>query len=356
MMVDRTTLPSLPNQSDSDATSFLRASSSKPGVATSRVRLLVSACLLGEKVRYDGQHKYDPFLVEALGPFVEWERVCPEADSGMPIPRPSIHLVGNPQTPRLISRTGADLTEQMRHFIDDKLRELETVELCGYVCKKDSPSSGMARVKFYDERGQAERVGAGLFTAAFVARFPLVPVEEEGRLRDAWLRESFIERIFCRRRWLDLVQGGKQRGRLVEFHADHKFLLLAHGRSGYAELGRLVASAKQYRIDALFDAYEKGFMSVLAQRTTIKKVSDVLQHMLGFFKKQLTTDEKAELLETIDSYRSSLVPLIVPLTLIMHYVRKYEVGYLSRQVFLSPYPAELMLRNHVSLSAAASST
>ena len=266
MMVDRTTLPSLPNQSDSDATSFLRASSSKPGVATSRVRLLVSACLLGEKVRYDGQHKYDPFLVEALGPFVEWERVCPEADSGMPIPRPSIHLVGNPQAPRLISRTGADLTEQMRHFIDDKLRELETVELCGYACKKDSPSSGMARVKVYDERGQAERVGAGLFTAAFVARFPLVPVEEEGRLHDAWLRESFIERIFCRRRWLDLVQGGKQRGRLVEFHADHKFLLLAHGRSGYAELGRLVASAKQYRIDALFDAYEKGFMSVLAQR------------------------------------------------------------------------------------------
>ena len=208
----------------------------------------------------------------------------------------------------------------MRHFIDDKLRELETVELCGYACKKDSPSSGMARVKVYDERGQAERVGAGLFTAAFVARFPLVPVEEEGRLHDAWLRESFIERIFCRRRWLDLVQGGKQRGRLVEFHADHKFLLLAHGRSGYAELGRLVASAKQYRIDALFDAYEKGFMSVLAQRTTIKKVSDVLQHMLGFFKKQLTTDEKAELLETIDSYRSSLVPLIVPLTLIKHYV------------------------------------
>jgi uncharacterized protein YbgA (DUF1722 family) len=161
------------------------------------------------------------------------------------------------------------------------------------------------------------------------------------------MRESFIERVFCRRRWLDLVAGRKQRGRLVEFHADHKFLLLAHGRPAYTELGRLVASAREHRTDALFAAYEKGFMAALAQRTTVKKVTDVLQHMLGFFKDQLTRDEKAELLETLDSYRGALVPLIVPLTLIKHYVRKYEVGYLARQVYLSPYPAELMLRNHV---------
>jgi len=211
----------------------------------------------------------------------------------------------------------------------------------------------MARVKVYDENGQAKRVGAGLFTAAFRARFPLVPVEEEGRLHDPWLRESFVERIFCRRRWLDLLQAGKQRGRLVAFHADHRFLLLTHGRAGYTELGRLVASAKDYRDDALFAAYEKGFMAALAQRTTVKKVTDVLQHMLGFFKKQLTSDEKAEVLETIEAYRSSLVPLIVPITLIKHYVRKYEVSYLARQVFLSPFPAELMLRNHVSLAGSA---
>jgi uncharacterized protein YbgA (DUF1722 family)/uncharacterized protein YbbK (DUF523 family) len=341
------TAPRLPSASDSDATSFSPAPMPKPAVAASRVRLLVSACLLGDKVRYDGQHKYDPFLVEMLGPFVDWERVCPESDCGMPTPRPSMHLVGDPKTPRLVSRTGVDLTEQMLRFTEDRLRKLEDVELCGYVCKKNSPSSGMTRVKVYNESGTAERVGAGLFTAAFMARFPLVPVEEEGRLHDARLRESFIERVFCRRRWLDLVAGGKQRGRLVEFHADHKFLLLAHGRPGYTELGRLVASAKQRWPDALFAAYEKGFMAALAQRTTVKKVTDVLQHMLGFFKDQLTRDEKAELLETVDAYRGALVPLIVPLTLIKHYVRKYEVRYLARQVYLSPYPAELMLRNHV---------
>jgi uncharacterized protein YbgA (DUF1722 family)/uncharacterized protein YbbK (DUF523 family) len=347
-MIDRTGPAHLPVESDSDATALSPRAAPAAATDAGGIRLLVSACLLGDKVRYDGQHKYNPFLAEMLGPFVEWERVCPESDCGMPTPRPSMHLVGDPGGPRLISRTGVDLTEPMRRFTEDKLRQLEAVELCGYVCKKDSPSSGMTRVKVYREGGgMAERSGVGLFTGAFMARFPLVPVEEEGRLHDARLRESFIERVFCRRRWLDLVRGGQSRGRLVEFHADHKFLLLPHDRSRYTELGRLVASAKEHRTDALFAAYEKGFMAALAGRTTVKKVTDVLLHMLGFFKKQLSSDEKAELLETIEAYRGSLIPLIVPLTLFKHYVRKYQVAYLARQVFLSPYPAELMLRNHV---------
>jgi uncharacterized protein YbgA (DUF1722 family)/uncharacterized protein YbbK (DUF523 family) len=337
----------LPQASDSDETHVGPAAGERLPAGGANVRLLVSACLLGDRVRYDGQHKYDPFLVTMLGPFVEWVRVCPEADCGMPIPRPSMHLVGDPRAPRLVSRTGADMTEQMQRFIASKLKELEGVELSGYVCKKDSPSSGMTRVKVYNAAGQAERVGAGLFTAAFVARFPHVPVEEEGRLHDARLREAFIERVFCRRRWLDLVAGGRRRGRLVEFHADHKYLLLAHSRARYGELGRLVAAAKDYRSDELFAAYEKGFVAALAQPATVRKVTNVLQHMVGFFKKQLSSDEKAELLETIEAYRASLVPLVVPLTLIKHHVRKYQVSYLARQVYLSPYPAELMLRNQV---------
>ncbi len=337
----------LPEGSDSDESVVASGARVGGGEGRPKTRLLVSACLLGDLVRYDGQHKYDAFLVETLGRFVEWVRVCPEVDCGLPTPRPSMHLVGDARSPRLVSRTGADVTEQMQSFIARKLKELERIELCGYVCKKDSPSSGMARVKVYDAAGQAERVGAGLFTAAFMARFPNVPVEEEGRLRDARLRESFIERVFCRRRWLDLVAGGRRRGRLVEFHADHKYLLLAHGRARYQELGRLVAAAKDHGTEELFAAYETGFVAILSQPATVKKVTDVLQHMVGFFKKQLSPDEKAELLETIEAYRASLVPLIVPLTLIKHYVRKYEVAYLARQVYLSPYPAELMLRNHV---------
>lgn len=337
----------LPEASDSDPTDG-RSSKSGPALGSgSRVRLLVSACLLGEEVRYDGQHKYDPYLVESLGRFVDFERVCPESDSGMPIPRPSMHLVGDPRGPRLISRSGADLTQQMQTFVERKLRELEGIDLCGYVCKKDSPSSGMARVKVYDPTGQAKRVGAGLFTAAFMERFPHVPVEEEGRLHDPHLREAFVERIYCRRRWLDLVAGGRRRGRLVEFHADHKYLLLAHGRAAYTELGRLVASGKELGTEALFASYERGFFAALAQPATVKKVTDVLQHMVGFFKKSLSSDEKSELLETIEGYRSGFVPIIVPLTLIKHFVRKHRVDYLARQIYLRPYPAELMLRNQV---------
>ncbi len=345
-MPDRPKPARLPAESDSDPAPAPTAGS-KTEALPGRPLLLLSACLLGEKVRYDGQHKYDPFLVETLGRFVEWRRVCPESDCGMPTPRPSMHLVGDPKAPRLMSRTGEDLTRAMERFIRGELERLEPLELCGYVCKKGSPSSGMARVKVYGEGGGAAREGAGLFTAAFMRRFPRVPVEEEGRLCDPGLREAFIERVFCRRRWLDLVGGGLARGRLVEFHADHKYLLLAHGRAGYASLGRLVAEAKRRRVEELFAAYEQGFMEALAQRATPKKVTDVLMHMLGFLKEHLTGDEKAEVLETVEDYRRLQVPLIVPLTLLKHYVRKHRVPYLARQVFLSPYPAELMLRNHV---------
>lgn len=346
-MVQRPPPVHLPARSDSDPAPAPPPSAPRAEPLPGRPRLLVSACLLGEKVRYDGQHKYDPFLVETLGRFVEWQRVCPESDSGMPTPRPSMHLVGDPESPRLRSRTGEDMTEVMERFIQGQLRKLESVQLCGYICKKGSPSSGMSRVKVYGEGGGAERAGVGLFTGAFMRRFPLVPVEEEGRLHDPGLRESFIERVFCRRRWLDLVDGGMNRGRLVEFHADHKFLLLAHGRSRYEKLGRLVAAAKQHRTEELFATYERGFMDALAQRATAKKVADVLQHMLGFLKDLITRDEKSEVLETIEAHRGLQVPLIVPLTLLKHYVRKHRIEYLVRQVFLSPYPAELMLRNHV---------
>lgn len=338
---------SLPVASDSDERGERPRPPGPEASPGARIRLLVSACLLGEKVRYDGGHKFDAFVANVLGRYVEWVRVCPEADCGLPTPRPSMHLVGDPAGPRLVSRTGEDLTERLLRFTDEQLAKLEGLELCGYVCKKDSPSSGMERVKVYGDGGGAERVGVGLFTAAFMERFPLVPVEEEGRLHDARLRESFIERIFCRRRWLDLVAGGRSRGRLVEFHADHKYLLLSHGRTTYDELGRLVASAKEHRLEDLLATYETRFMMALAHPSTKRKVTDVLQHMMGYFKKQLTADEKAEMLETIEAYRGALVPLVVPLTLIKHYVRKYEVRQLARQVYLSPYPAELMLRNHV---------
>jgi uncharacterized protein YbgA (DUF1722 family)/uncharacterized protein YbbK (DUF523 family) len=314
-----------------------------------RVKILVSACLLGEKVRYDGGHKRDLFLNETLGPFVEWVRVCPETDCGLPVPREAMRLVGNPAHPRLVTnRTGIDHTERMERWAKARLEELSGLDLCGYICKKDSPSSGMERVKVY---GGADaipaRAGAGVFTRMFMERFPRTPVEEEGRLTDPVLREMFVERVFCLRRFRDLLARPLSRGALVDFHTDHKLLLLSHDRDHYEEMGRLVAGAKILPIGILYQKYEEIFMAALAHKATPKKCADVLSHMMGYFRKILSSDEKKEMIYVIDQYRRRLVPLVVPVTLIQHYVRKYDVAYLARQVFLHPHPAELMLRNHV---------
>jgi len=312
------------------------------------IRILISSCLLGEKVRYDGGHKREGYLVETLGGFVTWVPVCPEVDCGLPVPREAMRLVGDPKFPRLVTgKTGVDHTEKMRGWARKKLKELERLDLCGYICKKDSPSSGMERVKVYGESGIPAKTGAGIFTKAFMDHFPLVPVEEEGRLNDPVLREMFIGRVFTLRRFRDLLAKGKTRGGLVSFHTDHKLLLLAHDRKRYTEMGRLVAAAKEMSPSVLYDRYQTLLMEALSVKPTVKKSADVLLHMMGHFKKVLTKDEKQELLEVITRYRNKLVPLIVPVTLIAHHVRKYRVSYLERQVFLSPHPVELMLRNHV---------
>jgi uncharacterized protein YbgA (DUF1722 family)/uncharacterized protein YbbK (DUF523 family) len=312
------------------------------------IRLLISACLLGEKVRYDGGHKREAYLVETLGRFVEWVRVCPEVDCGLPVPRESMRLVGDPAGPRLVGgKTAEDFTSRMERFARDKMKEYETLDLCGYICKKDSPSSGMERVKIYNAAGVPERSGSGAFTRVFLEHFPLVPVEEEGRLHDPVLREMFVERVFCLRRWRTLVAGPLTRGRLIEFHTDHKLLLLSHGRTYHDELGRLVARAKLLSTRALYDQYLQLFVHALKEKATVRKISDVLLHMVGHFKTLLSADEKQELLDVVAQYHARLVPLVVPLTLVRHHVRTHGVAYLERQVFLHPHPVELMLRNHV---------
>jgi uncharacterized protein YbgA (DUF1722 family)/uncharacterized protein YbbK (DUF523 family) len=312
------------------------------------IRLLISACLLGDKVRYDGGHKRDAYIVETLGKFVDWVKVCPEADCGLSVPRESMRLIGDPARPRLVTgKTGIDHTARMEGFARSKMRELESLDLCGYICKKDSPSSGMERVKVYNEAGMPEKSGAGVFTRIFMERFPLIPVEEEGRLQDPLLREMFIERVFCLKRWRDLVGAGLSRRALIAFHTDHKLLLLSHGRTAHDRLGRLVAGADSLAPRALYDQYLALFMEALKQKATVRKNTDVLLHMVGHFKTILSADEKRELLEVVEQYRGRLVPLVVPLTLLRHYVRKHGVAYLERQVYLNPHPVELMLRNHV---------
>jgi len=314
----------------------------------SPITIGVSACLLGEHVRYDGGHKHDHYITDTLGRFFSFVPVCPEVGCGMSTPREAMRLEGDPANPRLMTRqTHIDKTDQMLAFCRSKTEQLADEDLCGFIFKKDSPSSGLYRVKVYDEKGMPKKTGSGLFAAAVARRFPLLPMEEDGRLNDPALRENFIERVFCYRRWKDFLREQPDMGRLVEFHSRHKLLMMAHSPQIYREMGVLVAHGKQLGMQKLLQRYEEQFMKGLAFQATAKKNTNVLMHIMGYFKKELSAAEKEELLETITQYHHQLVPLLVPLTLLKHYVRKFDQAYLKQQVYLLPHPAELMLRNHV---------
>lgn len=311
------------------------------------IRLGVSACLLGRQVRYNGGHAHDRFLTDTLGRFVEYEPVCPEAECGLGVPREAVRLVGGPHSPRLVGRSsGADHTQRMLDWAGPRLDELERLDLCGFIFKSRSPSSGLWRVKVYDEAGQVRGQGSGLFAGLFVRRFPLLPVEEDGRLHDPLLREMFIEAVFCLKRWRETVAPGPTRRALIGFHTRHKLLLMSHSVEIYRRLGRLTANLEAAGIEDLAAGYLEQFMRALALKTTVKKNVNVLEHARGYFKKQLTRSEKQELGELIGAYAQGLVPLIVPITLLNHYVRKYEQPYLAEQYYLNPHPLELKLRNH----------
>jgi len=315
-----------------------------------KIRLGISACLLGEPVRFDGGHRWDHFITDTLGKYVEFVPVCPETECGLGVPREAMRLVGDPEAPRLVTvRTKVDLTERMVTWARQRVGELAREDLCGFIFKSKSPSSGMERVKVYNEAATGSPVtqGVGMFARVFMEHFPLLPVEEEGRLHDPVLRENFIERLFVLQRWRELPADTPNLGALVAFHTRHKLLILSHSTTHYRELGRLVARAKEVPIQELYERYQSRLMEALRLKTTAKKNTNVLSHLMGYFKKDLTPDEKQELLEIIHHYHQGYVPLVAPITLINHYVRKYNQPYLKDQFYLHPHPVELQLRNHV---------
>jgi uncharacterized protein YbgA (DUF1722 family)/uncharacterized protein YbbK (DUF523 family) len=313
------------------------------------IRLGVSTCLLGERVRYDGGHKLDRYLTGTLGQFFEWVPVCPEVEIGLPTPRESMRLVGEAENPRLVApKSGTDYTDQMQAWAGERLEELAAMDICGFVFKKDSPSSGLFRVKVYNEHGMAQRNGTGIFPREVMNRFPLLPLEEEGRLNDMPLRENFIERVFAYYRWTAMLDQEPTPGGLVKFHTAHKLTLMAHSPAHYTEMGRLVADAGKRDWDELTAEYGVMLMEGLSVLGTRGKHANVLQHLMGYLKNELSGEDKQELLMLIEDYRQGLVPLIVPLTLLKHHLNRHPVPkWVHQQVYLNPYPKELMLRNHV---------
>lgn len=313
-----------------------------------KITLGISSCLLGNKVRYDGGDKLDRFLTDTLGNYVDWVPVCPEAACGLGIPREIMALEGDPGSPRIRTVwTGIDHTARLKRWIKGELKVLEGIDISGFVFKARSPSCGVRDTKVFDAKCRVRSRGPGLFTRSVIERFPFLPVEDEGRLHDPAIRENFIERVFVYRRWQEHIKEDGSLGGLVAFHADHKYLVMAHSQKHCSALGKMVAGSKKMRRNELQTNYLGLLMEGLHLLATLKKNTNVLQHMAGYFKDTLSTDEKKELLEVITNYHDGLVPLIVPITLLRHYARKYKEDYFARQFYLNPHPLELMLRNHV---------
>ncbi len=326
-----------------------RGSSQPAPVVSSRsIQVGISTCLLGEKVRWDGGHKHSHYITDILGQYFSFTPVCPELEVGMGIPREPVHLEGENTAPRMITRkSGEDWTERMNQYSAQRVRELAQLDLCGYILKKDSPSCGMERVPVRNEKGMPMKNGRGLFATHLLRGLPLLPVEEEGRLHDARLRENFIVRVFAYHRLQELFRGRFSRGAVVTFHSREKLLLMAHSPKHYKEMGQLVAAVKKHAPGEFKTRYTSLYMEALSVKTTVKKNINVLQHMLGYLKDHLASAEKQDILQVMEDYRNELVPLIVPLTLLKHYLKIHGIDYLNDQIYLHPHPKELMLRNHV---------
>ncbi|WP_049853568.1 YbgA family protein [Dickeya fangzhongdai] len=307
----------------------------------------ISACLLGNPVRFDGGHKRLAFAVEQLAPYFHFEPVCPEMAIGLPVPRPALRLVKSDEGRlRLLASNGSglDVTDNMAAFSAEKAAEL--AHLCGYIVCAKSPSCGMERVKIYDAaQNNARKSGVGLFTQQVRETLPWLPVEEDGRLHDPALRENFIARVYALHEFNQLWKKGLSRGALMSFHSRYKLLLLAHSQPEYRELGPFVAAMDQWNsLEAFAAQYRLRFMTLLSRPASRRNHTNVLMHVQGYFRRQLTAGQRQELTQLIDRYRQGMQPLLAPLTLLRHYMAEYPDAWLAQQRYFDPYPEALRLR------------
>ena len=312
-----------------------------------RIPVGVSSCLLGEAVRYDGGHKHDPFVTRVLGRYFDYVAWCPEALAGLGVPRPPIRLAGAPDAPRAVrvADPSVDVTDALLAVARDTVPEMGALR--GYIFKRGSPSCGLERVKVYGEPGKSPRMGRGVFARAVMTAHPLLPCEEEGRLNDPTIRESFVERVFALDRWLRAMADGCTPGRLVAFHTRHKLLLLSHSELHYRAAGRLVADAGRRGRTGLVREYLSTFMEGMRRRATRRRHTNVLQHLAGYLKRSIDSGDRRALAGIIEEYRVGAVPLVVPIRFLRHHFRRAPDRYVEMQHYLEPCPDDLGLRNHL---------
>ncbi|MGY3572449.1 YbgA family protein [Vibrio paucivorans] len=309
-----------------------------------KLKIGVSACVVGQKVRYDKGHKKLYFCTDELSEFAEFKPVCPEVGIGLPIPRPTIRQVSHGDVIKVSRPDGSgDVTEQLTKFGQD-FADQQCHDLAGFIVCAKSPSCGMERVKVYHHHGKgSESNGVGLFTQQIMKRNPLLPVEENGRLNDPIIRENFVTRVFTYQKWLDLKSEGITKHKLIAFHSAHKYLVMSHHVESYKALGKLLARSDM-DLDTQANEYISGLMAALKHHASRKTHTNTLQHLQGYFKKQLDSDKRQELAQEITSFRQGVTPLLVPLALINHYLREHPNEYLATQTYLNPHPKELRLR------------
>ncbi|MGL4830363.1 MAG: YbgA family protein, partial [Vibrio sp.] len=302
---------------------------------TTPLKIGISACLLGAKVRFDGGHKISHFVTDELARYVEFVSVCPEIGMGLPVPRATLRLISEGVRIALVeTKDGTrDHTEGLERYSQQKVAELQTSDLCGYIVCAKSPSCGMERVKVYKQHG-TEKEGVGIYTRILMEKMPWLPVEEDGRLNDPVLRENFITRLYCLHDFYTSMGEAPSAKKVVDFHSRYKLSLMAHHPESYRVLGKWVANVKQYPLDTFIQEYRLGLMQALAHRASRKNNTNVLMHLQGYFKRSLNKLQKAELSHVIESYRLGELPLLAPLTLLKHYLALYPDGYLDQQRYL----------------------
>ncbi|HKM37470.1 MAG TPA: DUF523 and DUF1722 domain-containing protein [Thiopseudomonas sp.] len=316
--------------------------------ANTLIKVGISSCLLGAPVRFNGGHKQSHLCKDVLSQYFDYVPLCPEQAIGLGTPREPIRLVGNTQQPRAVGTVNPsmDVSAALTEYGQRKAAEL--TDICGYILMQKSPSCGMQRVKVYQDSGHtAEHGGVGLFAAALMQAQPNLPVEEDGRLNDPVLRENFITRVFAYAQWRELLSSGLTLKKLYEFHARYKYQLMANSPSDCSALGRMLANSQQEQLDVLADNYFSLFMPALKKIANRGTHTNVLQHISGYIKDSLDADEKRELQALITQYRDSIVPLIVPLTLLKHHFNRHPDPYIAGQVYLQPHPENLSLRNAI---------
>ena len=314
------------------------------------MKLGVSACLIGTQCRYDGVGASDKFIVDVLAKYFETSAYCPETiiwGSPREAIRQTLSETGELKIVTS-TKTPKDVTQELQNVSVECANKIQNDDLCGFILKSSSPTCGLERVKVYKPfNAPSVKNGVGVFAQQIKEKYPYLPVEEEGRLIDPWLRENFLMQIFAYQDLHNFLKSNPTFNDLVIFHTSYKYLIYSKAQKSYTTLGRIVANKEKKQLDEILLEYKEEFLKAISLKGNVNKTYNVLLHMFGYFKKLITKEEKEDILQALQEFKDKIIPLIAVMKIINLYVKRFDVQYLKVQKFLNPYPKELSLRSDI---------